>query len=74
MFYKNLSLRIGNSWVRFINLWARFVKPREQFKNSWVWFINWGDELQNRRHVFFSLQMTFYVDLSINIESFENNY
>ncbi len=26
--------RIMNLWVWFINPWARFVKPREQFKNS----------------------------------------
>ncbi len=38
--FQNLSAQIGNSWVRFINPLVRFVKPREQFNNSLVRFIN----------------------------------
>jgi len=26
------------------------VKPREQFKNLYVWFMNYGDELKNCVH------------------------
>ncbi len=37
---QNVSARIGYSLVWFINPWARFVKPREQCKNSCVRFIN----------------------------------
>ncbi len=36
--------------VRCINLWAQFVKQREQFKNLWVRFINRRDKWQNRHH------------------------
>ncbi len=70
---QNVSARIGYSLVWFINPWARFVKPREQFKNSWVRFINWGDELQNCHHRLFVFFYRWLPGLLTNLTKMKNN-